>query len=178
MKETCTLSKEDVKRIQDRVEQQFFKEKGADEQRIAAAMLLVQEVILAYRKAFGEQCQLEMTSAKRRKDYDIVLRFAGDEYNPCTDEGAPGLLHLLKYGQDIPQWSYADGWNVVEIIVPRTSSTLGVLQFCLGYARDDKPKLYGAFAVQLVGTAFNIAASFLVDIIWLPVGKLIQSKKA
>ena len=162
MKETCTLSKEDVKRIQDRVEQQFFKEKGADEQRIAAAMLLVQEVILAYRKAFGEQCQLEMTSAKRRKDYDIVLRFAGDEYNPCTDEGAPGLLHLLKYGQDIPQWSYADGWNVVEIIVPRTSSTLGVLQFCLGYARDDKPKLYGAFAVQLVGTAFNIAASFLV----------------
>ena len=162
MKETCTLAKEHLERAANKIELELSKDKGSDEQHIAAVVLLMQEIMLAYRKAFGEQCKLEVLSKKEREVCVFKLRFAGDEYDPCADEGATDLQRLLKYGQDIPEWSYEDGWNVIQISVPRMSSTMSVLRFCLGYAQDDKARLYGAFAVQLVGTGFNIAVSFLV----------------
>jgi len=162
MEETCALAREHIERVLDRVERDISKEKGADEQHNAAILQLMQEIMLAYRKAFGEQCQLKVKSKKERKVRVFKLSFAGDEYDPCADEGARDLRRLLKYGQDIPRWSYEGGWNVVEVTVPRTSSTLGVLGFCMGYAQGDKARLYGAFAIQLVGTGFNIAVSFLV----------------
>ena len=162
MKETCTLAKEHLERAANKIELELSKDKGSDEQHIAAVVLLMQEIMLAYRKAFGEQCKLEVLSKKEREVCVFKLRFAGDEYDPCADEGATDLQRLLKYGQDIPEWSYEDGWNVIQISVPRMSSTMSVLRFCLGYAQDDKARLYGAFAVQLVGTGFNFAVSFLV----------------
>ena len=162
MKETCTLALDHIERIQDEVKLELSKDKGSDEQRITAAVLLMQEIMFAYRNAFGEQCQIEVASKKLRKIRIFELRFAGDEYDPCVNEESQSLRRLLKYGQDIPRWSYEDGWNVVKVFVPRTTTTFGVLEFCMGYAKDDKAKLYGAFAIQLVGTAFNIAASFLV----------------
>ena len=162
VKISSTLTEECMERVQFEVENGLAKDRGKSEQSITAILLLMQELMLVYRDAFGEQCQFRLEGRTLRKLRIFEMRFEGDELDPCLDGRAHDLRHLLKYGQDIPRWSYEDGWNVVTIIVPRTATTLGVLSFCLGYAKGDKAWLNIGFVVQLIGTAFNIATSFLV----------------
>ena len=162
MKESSTLTMESIDHALELIRGEISKDKGITEQRITAVLMLMQELMLTYRSAFGEQSELEVKSFKSRMLQVFELRFAGDELDPCLDEEAHNLEHLVKYGQNIPRWSYKDGWNVVTVYVPRTSSTFGVLSFCFGYAKNEKFRLYLGFAVQLIGTALNIASSFLI----------------
>ena len=162
MKESSTLATKDVERILGMVKSEINKDKGTTETRATSLLLFVQEIIAVYRKAFGEQCPFEIKSYTSRTVRIFKLRFFGDELDPCFDGRAHDLHHLLKYGQDIPRWSYKNGWNEIGIIVPRTSSTIGVLRFCLDYAHGDKTQLCIGFVVQLIGAGFNIAASFFV----------------
>ena len=162
MKENSTLTMELIENVHDEAKLELSEDKGKSEQRVTAVLLLIQEIMLAYRKAFGENCPCKVESRKHRTLRVFELRFAGGEFDPCLDEEDQDLRHLLKYGQDIPRWSYEDGWNIVKIFVPRTSSVSSVLSFCLGYAHGDKMRLLSAFAIQLLGTAFNIGSSFLV----------------
>ena len=163
MKEsTSTLTMESIKQISEKVKREVSKDRGITEQRITAVLMLMQELMMTYREAFGEQCEMKTRSAKSRTFRIFEFRFAGDVFDPCLDEQAHNLHHLLKYGQDIPRWSYKDGWNIVTVYVPRMSSTISVLSFCIKYAKDDKARLYFAFVIQLVGTAFNIASSFFI----------------
>ena len=162
MGESRALTRENIEQAQDEVRGELAQEKGMTEQRITAIVLLMQELMLVYQDAFGEQSQFKIECRTLRKMRIFRMRFAGDELDPRLAGRAHDLRHLMKYGQDIPRWSYEDGWNVIALIVPRTTTSAGVLSFCLGYARGDKPQLYGAFVVQLLGAAFNIATSFLV----------------
>lgn len=162
MKESSTLTTENISHVLELAKEEISKERGITDQRITAIILLMQECMLAYQNAFGEHCKLEVKSAKSRTVRIFEFRFAGDEFDPCLDEEARSLRHLLKSGQDIPRWSYKKGWNIIKIYMLRVSSTGSVLNFCLGYAKGDKTQLYIGFVVQLVGTVFNIAASFLI----------------
>ena len=162
VKEDFTLTAENVDHVRGEIERELAKDKGTTEQRVTAVLLLMQELLLVYRDAFGEQCECQVASSALRKLRIFKLRFRGDELNPCADGRAHALRHLFKYGQDIPRWSYKDGWNEVTVVVSRTSSTLGVLNFCGEYAKGERGRLAAGFIVQLVGMGFNIAASFLV----------------
>lgn len=162
MKESSALSTENAEHILDMVKDEICKDKGTSEQRTTSLLLLMQEIMAVYRKAFGEQCPFEIKSYTTRTVRIFRLRFFGDELDPCFDGRAHDLHHLIKYGQDIPRWSYKDGWNEIGIIVPRTSSTMGVLRFCFEHAHGYKTQLYIGFFVQLIGAGFNIAASFFV----------------
>ena len=162
VKESSTLTTECMERVQNEIRGELAKEKGPAKRHVASVMMLVQELLLVYRNAFGEQCQFRIESFKGHAARVYKMRFEGDELDPRIDRRAYDMLHLLKYGQYIPRWSYKGGWNVVTIVVPRTSSAFSVLAFCWRYARADKAQLFIGFAVQLVGTAFNIATSFLV----------------
>ncbi len=162
MKESSTLTLESIEAITNKVKRELAKDKGASEQRISSVLLLMEELMLVYRNALGEQCEFKIRSYKARKVRIFKMRFAGDKLNPHFDGRAHSLKQLFKYGRDIPRWSYENGENVITLIVPRTSSTLGVLEFCSDYAQGEKMRLLIGFIVQLIGTAFNIAASFLV----------------
>lgn len=162
MKEISTLTLESIEAMRDKVEHELTKDKGVSEQRVSTILMLMEELMLVYRGAFGEQCPLQLESRTTRKERIFTMRFAGEELDPSLDARAHELHHLLKYGQDIPQWSYENGQNVVTVSVPRTSSAFGVLEFCYRYAGGEKHRLIIGFVVQLIGTGFNIAASFLV----------------
>jgi len=162
MKETSALTLESIEATRDKVEHELTKDKGISEQRVSTILMLMEELMLVYRSAFGEQCPFQLESRVTRKECTFTMRFAGEELDPTLDVRAHELRHLLKYGQDIPQWSYENGENVVVVNVSRTSSAFGVLEFCYRYADGEKRRLLIGFIVQLFGTGFNIAASFLV----------------
>ena len=162
MNSSSVLTIEGIKQARDEMKDELAKDAGTTEQGTTAVLLLVQELMLVYRDAFGEQCPFQIESRTMRKLRIFEMRFAGDELDPGLDGSAHDLRHLVRYGLDIPRWSYEDGWNVIRLIVPRTSTAIGVLGFCLGYAKGDKGRLIVGFIVQLVGAAFNITASFLV----------------
>ncbi|MBQ9001378.1 MAG: ABC transporter ATP-binding protein [Eggerthellaceae bacterium] len=159
---SATLAMEGIEDILVIFKRELAKDTGITEQRTTDFMLLIEELMAVYRGAFGESCPIRAKVTTTRKTRTFTMRFFGDELDPFRDERAHELRHLLEYGQDVPQWSYEDGWNVVAVTVPRTSSGLDVLKFCYEYAKDDKARLNIGFVVQLVGTAFNIGASFLV----------------
>ena len=162
MKETSTLTLESIEAIRDKIEHELTKDKAIAEQRVSTILMLMEELMLVYRNAYGEQCTFHLESKATRKERIFTMRFAGDALDPSLDARAHELRHLLKYGQDIPQWSYENGQNVVTVSVPRTTSAVGVLEFCYRYADGEKHRLAIGFIVQLIGTGFNIAASFLV----------------
>ena len=60
VKISSTLTEECMERVQFEVENEFAKDKGKSEQSITAILLLMQELMLVYRDAFGEQCSFQL----------------------------------------------------------------------------------------------------------------------
>ena len=141
MNSSFTLTIEGIKQAWDEMKNELSKDRGFTEQSITAVLLIAQEIILFYRNAFGEQRQFRVESRTKHRVRIFEMRFAGDELDPDLNESTPYLSQLPEYGFEIPRWSYEDGWNVITIIVPRTSTTIGVLKFCLGYAKGEKSRL-------------------------------------
>ena len=91
MKETCTLALESIEAIRDKVEHELTKDKAIAEQRVSTILMLMEELMLVYRNAYGEQCTFHLESKTSRKERIFTMRFAGDELDPSLDARAHEL---------------------------------------------------------------------------------------
>ena len=133
---------------------------GLDKQLRLKLRLLVEELLLIYRDALGEDSGFSISMKEKQGDLFIVMNAKGEELDPMKDP-SPILLRILQDTFAPPLWSYSNGRNTVKVIVPVHNTLLKNIRLSWKYMQGQRKTFVLAVASQLVSVGLKIAAPIL-----------------
>lgn len=143
-----------------RAVEKMAEDTGVERQLSIKLRLLVEELLLIYRDALGEDSKYSVSMKEKRGDLLIVLNVEGKEFDPMTDP-SPILPRIIQDSFETPSWSYSNGKNTVKIIVPVYSTLLKNIRLSWKYMQGQRKTFILAVASQLVSVGLKIAAPIL-----------------
>ena len=133
---------------------------GLDKQIRLKLRLLVEELLMVYHDALGEDSKYSVSMKEKQGDLFITINAEGEELDPMKDP-SPILLRILQDSFDPPSWSYSSGRNTVKIIVPVYNTLLKNIRLSWKYMQGQRKTFVLAVASQLVSDGLKIAAPIL-----------------
>ena len=133
---------------------------GLDKQIRLKLRLLVEELLMVYHDALGEDSKYSVSMKEKQGDLFITINAEGEELDPMKDP-SPILLRILQDTFAPPLWSYSNGRNTVKVIVPVHNTLLKNIRLSWKYMQGQRKTFVLAVASQLVSDGLKIAAPIL-----------------
>ena len=138
----------------------FAEETGLNKQLRIKLRLLIEELLLLYRDALGEDSDFSVSVKEKRGDLSITINVEGEEFDPMK-EPSNILLRILQDSFESPSWSYKNGRNTVRIIAPVYNTLLKNIGLSWKYMRGQRKTFILAVLSQLVSVGLKIVAPIL-----------------
>lgn len=138
----------------------FAEKTGLDKQNRLKLRLLVEELLLIYRDALGEDSMFSVRTDAKAGELFIVINAEGEEFDPIKDP-SPILLRILQDSFAPPEWSYSRGRNTVKVIVPVHNTLLKNIKLSWKYMQGQRKTFVLAVVSQLISVGLKIAAPIL-----------------
>ncbi len=155
----CTLSYSDIEEAIRLLDQEMKSIKLSRKRRISSR-LAIEELLLSYRDKLGEKSSLNIQTKRVSKYLKLGFSITGEEYNPFLDHSSI-LQALLDSMEEIPQYHYLDGRNIIELQFEEVNATLKSIGFSWQYIRNHRRLLYLAAGSQLISGLFAIASPII-----------------
>lgn len=133
---------------------------GLDKHLRIKLRLLLEELLLVYRDAFGEDSNYSISMDENKGDIVITIDAEGEELNPMEDP-SPILTRILQDSFAPPSWNYNDGKNTITIIVPVYNTLLKNINISWKYMEGERGTFILAVVSQLISVGLKIAAPIL-----------------
>ena len=161
MKETKTLAPDNITFLLNGLEEVLQKERIESNRQLCASLVL-EEIMLIYQSAFGKDTTVQFNAGKKGGRILVTLTIPGDEFDPNKDDETPILENLLKQAPDKPTWEYKAGKNIITLDLILYNTMIKDIQFAWSYTKTSRTIFFTGVITQLLATAFNIIAAFLI----------------
>lgn len=139
----------------------FAERAGLERQLRTKLRFLVEELLLIFRDALGEDSAFSISMKEKRGDLFITLNAEGEEFNPMR-EPSPILLRILQDTFEPPVWGYSNGQNTVKVTVPVYNTLLKNIKLSWKYMQGERKIFVCAVTSQLLSVGLKIAAPILI----------------
>ena len=133
---------------------------GLDKKLQIKLRLLVEELLLIYREALGEDSHYSVSMKEKRGDLTIIINAEGAELDPMKDP-SPVLLRIIQDAFASPSWNYKNGQNIVKVIVPVYNTFRKNIRLSWKYMEGQRNTFILAVASQMFSVGLKIAAPIL-----------------
>ena len=133
---------------------------GLDKKLQIKLRLLVEELLLIYREALGEDSHYSVSMKEKRGDLTIIINAEGAELDPMKDP-SPVLLRIIQDAFASPSWNYKNGQNTVKVIVPVYNTFRKNIRLSWKYMEGQRNTFILAVASQMFSVGLKIAAPIL-----------------
>ncbi len=154
-----TLSNTDIAEAIHLLDQEMKSIKLPKKRRLSAR-LAIEEMFLSYRDKLGEYASLRIQTKRIGRFLQLDFSITGEEYNPFSDHSSI-LQALLDTMNEIPQWHYLNGRNMIELQFEEMNSTLKSISFSWRYIHNHRRLLYLAAGSQLISILFAVASPII-----------------
>ena len=138
----------------------FTEKTGLEKQLRIKLRLLVEELLLTYRNALGEDSEFSISLLEKQGDLYVTINAKGEAYDSMKDP-TPILSRILQDSFAPPLWSCSGGWNTVKIVVPVYNTLLKNIRLSWKYMLGQRKTFVLAVVSQLISVALKIAAPVL-----------------
>lgn len=122
--------------------------------------LLIEELVLIYRDALGDDTVFSIRMKDKYGDLFVDISAEGEALDPLK-EPTPILRGVFHNSFDRPVWSYSNGRNNVQIIVPMYNTFPKNIRMSWKYMKGQRRSFVLAVVSQLVSVGLKIAAPLL-----------------
>ncbi len=122
--------------------------------------LLVEELLLTYRDALGEDSSFSISMKEKHGDLFVEISIEGKALDPMKNP-SPLLCRIYKDSFEPPLWSYSSGRNTVKVIVPVYDSFLKNIRLSWKYMEGQRRNFVLAIVSQFVYVILKIIVPIL-----------------
>ena len=134
----------------------FMKANGADSEQRLDYCLLLEDLLLDYRKLYGEETAFHLVLKRRWKEVTLSLRVACESRNLLADQESMITRHLLDSISIEPSWRYSGRENVITSSFTTPMMNYRSIRYIWQYMRDERSTFIWAVFLRFINMALSI----------------------
>ena len=139
----------------------FMKANGADSEQQLDYRLILEDLLLEYRKLYGEETAFRLVLRRKWKTVVLSLRVACESRNLLLDHASVITRHLLDNISLGLSWSYSRHENVITCSYTTPMMDYRSIRYIWQYMRDERSTFLGAVALRFVNMGLSVLEPLL-----------------